>query len=81
MDWFDFETRMRKLISQLMHPTLLKFNEDKENLAKLQVIVDLQRKRIDDLEELFLQNKKQNTHSQFDKIFIRLSEIVISLPY
>jgi len=35
IDWFDFETRMRKLIHEMIEPTVRKVNEDRDKLFKL----------------------------------------------
>ena len=35
INWFDFETRMRKLIHEMVEPTVRKVNEDRDNIYKI----------------------------------------------
>ena len=74
LDWFEFETRMRKLIVDLVQPTVKKCNEDRENFGKLQAFAELQKARVDELETLLLKSDKQQT--RFDEVFTQIADVV-----
>ena len=35
VDWFDFETRMRKLIQEMLEPTIKKVNQDRDKIFRI----------------------------------------------
>jgi len=35
LDWFDFETRMRKLMHEMLEPSIRKMNEDRDVMQEL----------------------------------------------
>ena len=74
-EWFDFETRMRKLVVELIQPTLLKINLDRENVSALKATIMTEQKRVDNLELIVLKKDTKNTH--FDNIYEKFSTIVI----
>lgn len=84
IDWFDFETRMRKLIHEMIEPTVRKVNEDRDKVFKLKNGLDLQRKKLDDLEfagtityvYLTLVIKTDNKTNVFDEIFRSIARLV-----
>ena len=65
---------MRKLVVDLMQPTIIKLNEDRENVGSLKALMNYYKKRVDYLEMIVLKKNEKNTH--FDCIYSRLSEIV-----
>ena len=73
LDWFDFETRMRKLVTELLQPTLAQFQDEKQNYNKLRVIQEHQKKRFDELEGFVLRSDKDKTKSLFEAIYERIS--------
>ncbi len=76
LDWFEFETRMRKLVVDLIQPTVTKLNEDRENVAGIKAIAEAQRKRVDELEAIVM-HKSGSHQSHFDTIYQKFNEIVM----
>jgi len=77
LEWFEFETRMRKVVIDLMQPTVAKLNEDRENVAGLRALAESQKNRVDELENIVLKKGSRSTH--FDDIYKKFEEIVFSL--
>jgi hypothetical protein len=66
LDWFDFETRMRDVIHELIEPVIKRASEDREVSLGLQRKTELATKRLDQLENIVLKTGKKNT--VFDEI-------------
>ncbi|CDW80865.1 UNKNOWN [Stylonychia lemnae] len=76
IDWFDFETRMRKMIHEMIEPTVRKVNEDRDKLFKIRNDQDAQKRKIEDLE--FAVIKTDNKTNVFEDIFRNLARLVNS---
>ena len=74
-EWLEFETRMRKLVVDLIQPTITKMNEDRINLDKLKNLTQTQLTRVDELEAIVMNKDKRHTH--FDDIYHKINEIVL----
>jgi hypothetical protein len=73
LDWFDFETRMRDVIHELVEPIVKKAAEDREKMLSLQRGQENDGKRIDQLESAVLKKGRKNT--VFDEINQRFIDI------
>ena len=65
---------MRKLVVDLIQPTVLKLNQDRENVAAIKTMAELQKQRVDELESFMLKSGKKQT--QFDVVFNQIAESV-----
>jgi len=73
-EWFDFETRMRKLVVDLIQPTILKINEDRENVSALKAAIKAEQIRVNELETAVFKKEGKDTH--FENIYTKFTEIV-----
>eukprot|EP00347_Sterkiella_histriomuscorum_P022302 403330961 len=73
IDWFDFETRMRKLIHEMIEPTVRKVNEDRDKIYKLKTDQDNHKRKLEDLE--FAVIKTDNKTNVFEDIFRSLAKL------
>lgn len=74
VDWFDFEMRMRKLIYQLIEPTVRQATDDRNQMQKLFKHFDDHERRVNNV-EIVLFKKDENQRMQlFDEIFDKLNE-------
>ncbi len=74
LDWFDFETRMRKLISELLEPTVLRTQDDKNQIVLLRKMNETLKKRMDDGE--FMQAKAFKRMDKLEEVWARIRELV-----
>mmetsp|Transcript_7828 Transcript_7828/g.7298 ORF Transcript_7828/g.7298 Transcript_7828/m.7298 type:complete len:88 (+) Transcript_7828:50-313(+) len=73
IDWFDFETRMRKLVFEMLEPVVRKVNEDRDKMFKIKNDSDIHKKQIEDLE--FAIMKTDNKTNVFEDIFRTLTRL------
>lgn len=52
IDWFDFETRMRIIIRDILEPTIKRQEDDRDEINNLKKMIENFKKRIDDLDYL-----------------------------
>ena len=74
LDWFDFETRMRKLIAELLEPTVLRTQDDKAQILLLRKMNETLKKRMDDAE--FVQAKAAKRMDKLEEIWTRVKDLV-----
>ena len=67
---------MRKLIHEMIEPTVRKVNEDRDKLFKLRNDQDAQKRKVEDLE--FAVIKTDNKTNVFEDIFRNLARLVIT---
>ncbi len=51
LDWFQFETEMRKVIRDLLEPTITRSHEDRERTNNFRIQIDSMEERL-----IFLEN-------------------------
>jgi hypothetical protein len=73
-NWFDFETRIRKVISELLQPTIKRSKEDKETISEVKTVVTDCKQEVEEMKYTIDKIKKKN--KQFDQIFKKISELV-----
>ena len=73
LDWFDFETRMRKLILDLLTPYSDKASDDRGEITKLRKLLDGLDKRIFELE--FILKKESQPTTVFDMLEDKIAEL------
>lgn len=73
VDWFDFETRMRRIIQELLDPTIRRSLEDKEIVNSLKKSLDLQKRKIEEIE--FVIHKTQKRTTIFEEINKKMVEM------
>ena len=66
LDWFDFETRMRDVIHELIEPVMRKATEDREQMLTIRRNQENDQKRLDQLESAVLKTGRKAT--VFDEI-------------
>ena len=74
LDWFEFETRMRRLVVDLIQPTVFKLNKDREDVSILKSVVETNTKKVEDLENLILKSDRKQT--KFEEIYNQISDSV-----
>ena len=74
MIWFDYETRLRTLVEELLEPTLRRSREERELFEMLSRKNDHSNKRLDDVEFMFQKTQKRQT--AFEDIFKRIHDLV-----
>ena len=67
------------MVIDLIQPTVIKLNEDRENVGMIKSLAEFQKKRVDELETLVLKSGKNQT--RFDEIFNRITEAVYTQPH
>jgi len=72
--WFDYETRLRKLIEEILEPTVKRSREERELFEILSKKNESLSKRIEDLE--FMSQRTQKRQTSFEDIFRKLNELV-----
>jgi len=72
--WFDYETRLRKLIEEILEPTVKRSKEERELFDILSKKNESLTKRVEDLE--FMSQRTQKRQTSFEDIFKRLNELV-----
>ena len=78
VDWFNFETRMRKLIQEMLEPTIQRGLEDREDLNRLNTIVDDHRKKLEELE--YANQKVDRKADRFNDAIAKIQELVRNRP-
>ena len=73
--WFEYETRLRKLVEELLEPTIRRSREERELFESLNKKSEALHKRVDDLE--FMSQRTQKRQTAFDDIFKRINELVL----
>ena len=73
LNWFDLETRMRKLVYDLLQPTVTRSHEDRELLYAVRKQQLNHQNRIDELEYALFKTNQPLT--VFDKIYEKIGEI------
>lgn len=73
LDWFDFETRMRKMIHELLQPTVKRSHEEREAVTKLRSIVMDHNKRLKPIE--FALYKSEEPTDAFEKLYLKMAEM------
>ena len=72
LNWFDLETRMRKLVFELLEPTINRSQEDKEQISLAKKSLIQHNKRLEELEIcLFKSNEKKTI---FEEIYKKIAE-------
>lgn len=66
IDWFNFETKMRGVVSELIEPLISREIEDRENIVQMKRVNDNYKTRIEDLE--YQVNKTRKKETLFDEI-------------
>ena len=61
LDWFQFETEMRKVIRDLIDPTIQRSHEDRERTNNYKIILDTYEERLNYMENLILRNGEKLT--------------------
>ena len=73
LELFSFETKMRKLILDLIHPTVERFNKEKEEYSVLKDNLETHNKRIRQLEMLvFHEGDEEGPKPVFEEIYERI---------
>ncbi len=72
--WVNYETRLRKLMQELLQPTVKRSREDREMYDSLVKKYDFLHKRVETLE--FVTNKTDNQQTIFDDIFMKITNLV-----
>jgi len=72
--WFEYETRLRKLVEELLEPTVKRSREEREMYEVLSKKHEGLLKRVEDLE--FTSHRTQKRQTVFEDIFRRISELV-----
>ena len=52
MDWFNIETKVRQLVSQLLEPTIKKTEESQESLKNMEYTVEYLERRVEHFESI-----------------------------
>lgn len=75
--WFDYETKMRKLVSELLEPSTKRSIQDRELYDALIKKYDEQAKKLEELEFIVCKSKKRQT--VFEDINQRINELVYKI--
>ena len=70
LDWFQFETEMRKVVRDLLEPTIQRSHEDRERTNNFRILIDSMEDRVNHLETIVL--KKGEKLSVFEEINNRI---------
>ena len=73
LDWFEFETKMRKLIHELIEPTLRRAQEDREAVESIKRMTIDHGKRLEPIEIALYMSKSK--HSLFEDMNMRIAEV------
>ena len=73
LDWFDFETRMRKLILDLLTPYSDKASDDRGEISKVRKLLDGLDKRIFELE--FILKRESQPTTVFDMLEDKIADL------
>lgn len=73
LDWFQFETEMRKVVRELIEPTITRSHEDRERTNNFKKILEEVEKRVKMLENIVI--KKGEKLSAFEDIHNKISQI------
>ena len=73
LDWFDFETRMRKIIHEIMEPTVKRSHEDREMVMQLKSVVVDHDQRMKPME--FALYKSDEPTDAFEKLHTKMADI------
>lgn len=74
LDWFDFETRMRKIIHEIMTPTIKRSHEDREMVNQLKSVVVDHDKRLKPV-EFALYESDQPHDAFFSKLHSKMADL------
>lgn len=72
--WLNYETRLRKLMTELLQPTIKRSREDRELYDTLVKKSEILTRRIEELETIT--HRAENKQTIFDDIFTRINNIV-----
>jgi chromosome segregation ATPase len=72
MDWFAFETRIRKVLHELLEPTAERSIKTKENMEEVKTQNDFLTRKVEELE--FILHKSHKRSTLFDNVNKRLIE-------
>ncbi|CDW81758.1 UNKNOWN [Stylonychia lemnae] len=75
LNYFVFETHVRKLIRDLIEPTTQKATEDRENVNEVKRIMNNVSKRVYELEYIIYKGSERNTI--FDDIYNKMNQMVV----
>ena len=73
LNWYDFETRTRKLVFELLQPTVLRSAEDREQLFQTRKSIESYEARIKELECILLETEQPT--NRFERLDSRLVEM------
>jgi hypothetical protein len=74
LNWYDFETRTRKLVFELLQPSIFRAAEDREVLFKQNRALENHQSRLVEIEYALFSSEKPQT-TIFEKIDERIVEI------
>ena len=74
LNWFDMETRMRKVLMDLLQPTLNRSHEDRDEFVQVKKQLTTIEKTVADLD--YTVNKTNQTPTAFEEIFTKFFDIV-----
>ena len=70
LDWFQFETEMRKVVRDLLEPTIQRSHEDRERTNNFSILLDSMEDRLNYIETIVL--KKGEKIPIFEEINDRI---------
>ncbi|CDW77434.1 UNKNOWN [Stylonychia lemnae] len=73
LNWFDFETRMRKLVYELLQPTVQRSHEDREILYNSKKSLMNHQQRLEEIEYSLFKSTEKTT--VFDQIYMKMAEM------
>jgi hypothetical protein len=78
LNWFEFETRMRRIVTELLEPTISRITNDREQLVTTQSTIETYKKKVDEIETLlglgqkksgWMEDIEQSLQKNLQKIF------------
>jgi len=66
LNWFDLETRLRKVVFELLQPSVQRSHEDRDSINSTKKQIISQAKRLEELE--FILMKSDSPTTAFDEV-------------
>jgi len=61
-DWFGFETRIRKMVIDIMEPSVKRSIEDREQVIELKKFSEIIKRKVEECEFIIHKAQKRTTH-------------------
>ena len=75
MDWFSIETKVRKLVSELVEPTIRRGIDERDVAQKVQTGLDVLKRKVDEIEYTTL--KSAAAMGKIDQVFEAIEQFKV----